>query len=314
MNVQPKLRRILERIDSLSGRAPSILARALSSFTSAHAADAAAGTAYYALFSLFPLLLVLIVGGSFFLDTQRVYEQAVRLVTDMFPASGTLIEENLRTVMDLRGPVGAIGLVAALWSATGVFAVLARNVNRAWPNARARSFVASRWLALRSVGVLGALLALSLLSSAMRRFLPRLEIPLWGGISLYETWIWQVASRLVPWGFSFVLFFAVYSLVPNATVPVSAASWAALFAAIAWQLAYALFSWYVRSGLIEYELIYGSLGTIVALMFWIYLSSWIVFFGAHLSAAIASRRLIQRRDVIDAPPIPHRAKGGEDAI
>jgi uncharacterized BrkB/YihY/UPF0761 family membrane protein len=42
--------------------------------------------------------------------------------------------------------------------------------------------------------------------------------------------------------------------------------------------------------LVRYELVYGSLGTVVALMLWIYLGSWIAFFGAHLSAAIAQGR------------------------
>jgi len=47
-----------------------------------------------------------------------------------------------------------------------------------------------------------------------------------------------------------------------------------------------IFSWVLAKGLVQYELVYGSLSTVVALMFWIYLISSITLFGAHLSAVI----------------------------
>jgi len=45
----------------------------------------------------------------------------------------------------------------------------------------------------------------------------------------------------------------------------------------------------LTGGLVSYELVYGSLGTVVALLFWIYLSATITLFGAHLSAVIDRR-------------------------
>jgi membrane protein len=48
-----------------------------------------------------------------------------------------------------------------------------------------------------------------------------------------------------------------------------------------------IFTWYLGSGLSTYNLVYGSLGAIVALLFWIYLISLIIFSGAHLGAAIS---------------------------
>jgi membrane protein len=62
-----------------------------------------------------------------------------------------------------------------------------------------------------------------------------------------------------------------------------------MFAATGTFIATSGFSWYLRSGrgLTNYNLVYGSLGTIVALMFWIYLISLIILIGAHLSSSIA---------------------------
>jgi len=61
---------------------------------------------------------------------------------------------------------------------------------------------------------------------------------------------------------------------------------AALAAALAWELSTNGFTWLLSSGLVHYELVYGSLGAIIALLFWIYLISWILLFGAYLTAAI----------------------------
>jgi len=80
---------------------------------------------------------------------------------------------------------------------------------------------------------------------------------------------------------------ALYRWVPNAKVRWSAAFWAALVVALVLEIAANAFAWYLSSGLARYRIVYGSLATVVALLFWIYLSGWIIIFGAHLSAAIA---------------------------
>jgi membrane protein len=61
-----------------------------------------------------------------------------------------------------------------------------------------------------------------------------------------------------------------------------------LIASLAWKAVIAGFGWYLGSGFGQYQLVYGSLGTIVAFLFLIYIISLITLFGAHLSAAIES--------------------------
>jgi membrane protein len=117
--------------------------------------------------------------------------------------------------------------------------------------------------------------------------LARFDVPLWGDVSMYGTPLWTLLSNLIPWLFTFLLFMALYRWVPNVEVTWSASFWAACVVAIAWEIAANTFAWYVGSGLARYKIVYGSLGTVVALMFWIYVSSWIVIFGAHLSAVVA---------------------------
>lgn len=267
-----------------------MLAHAVVSFRDGDGAAAAAGIAYYALFSLFPLLLVLVASGSFLLDREAVMTRAVDLVSEALPVSQELIRENLQQVLDLRGAVGVAGLVAALWSATGVFTILSRNVNRAWETSEPRGYVTNRLLGLAMVVVLMLLLALSFVTTTVLNLLTQLRLPVVGGVTEWGLQALADASGVVPFLFFFVLFTALYRWVPNTDVPARAALGGGVVAAVAWQIAANAFSWFVDSGIARYRLVYGSLGAIVALLFWIYVSGWIILFGAHLSAAIGRRR------------------------
>jgi membrane protein len=285
-SLQGRVEMTFQRVNDLSAGRLGIVKDAIDSFSKARGSEAAAGMAYYAVFSLFPLLLALVAIGSLVLDRQQIMDQVISLVSQAFPIGRDLIKQNLQQVIKLRSAVGLISLVGAFWSATGVFTVLSRNINRAWTDAEPRNLLESRLVALAMVGVLVLLLGLSVASTAAFNVLSQLQVPLGGGVSIYQTPLWTIGSTLVPWLFVFLLFLSLYRWVPNEHVPWSAAFWAALVVAAAWQIGARAFAWYVGSGLARYQLVYGSLGAIVALMAWIYLGSWLTFFGAHLGAAL----------------------------
>jgi membrane protein len=232
--------------------------------------------------------LALVAAASFILARETAFEEVVSLIEQAIPVSQQLIRENFRTVVELRGPVGLLGLVAALWSASGVFTVLSRNVNQAWTGAEERGFIRNRLVGLAMIGVLGLLLVVSLASSTVFSLVGRFDIP------VVDTLLWRVTSILLPWLSTLLLFFALYNWVPNTRVEWKAALWGAVLATVAWQLAAKGFTWYLSSGLARYQIIYGSLGSVVILMLWIYLSAMVTLLGAHLSAAVARRGRMDR--------------------
>lgn len=278
--------------NDLTGGALDTLGSALDGFNEADAAHVAAALAYYTMFSLFPLLLALIAAGSFFLERERVSQEAVRFVRQLIPISEQLIESNIERVLRRRGTVGLVGVVGLLWSGTGVFTVLVNHINRAWTEAERRGFLKQRLMGLGIglIGVLAALLLLSLISAPALNVLPRLELPFGDQIAVFDRPLWTLIASGIPPAVSFLLFLNLYRWVPNTDVKWSEAAWGALFVSLTWEGAKRVFAWYVSSDLVQYQLVYGSLGAVVALLLWIYLSSWLVLFGAHLSAAIARRR------------------------
>lgn len=278
------------QINRLSGGTLGILTQATGSFIEARALQAAAAISYYTLFSLFPLLLLLITFATSVLKHPEIVDQILDYTTTIFPTSQALVRQNIQQVLSLRGTVGVVASIGLLWAATTVFVLIADSINLAWHTAKPRNFLQGRLVALLIIVIMVILMVLSLAATTLFNLLPRLdfEAPLWGGISMYETLTWQIAGRLVPWFFIFVMFLSLYRWVPNTKVEWSEAFWGALIATTAWEITKSAFTWYLRSGLVSYQLIYGSLGTVVAFMLWIYLSALIMLFGAHLSGAITA--------------------------
>jgi Predicted membrane protein len=119
-------------LDRLAHDSPTIFIAAFRSFNAARATEAAAAIAYYTFFSFFPLLLILMAVGSVFLDVESIQQQVLTFVGETVLPAQDLVRENIQQVLELRRPVGIVAAVGLLWAATGVFTVLARNINRAW--------------------------------------------------------------------------------------------------------------------------------------------------------------------------------------
>ena len=258
----------------------------LQRISDANASQAAAGMAYYAFFSLFPLLLFLIVGSSFWIENEIAHEGVMQFIRNMFPTAQQLIEANIKQVLQLRGAVGLISVLGFLWSSSSFFSILTRNINQAQPEYARRNFFEDRALALAMIGILALLLALSIISSTLTNILPTIDLFYINGTPLHKTDFWRYFVNAIPFLTTLLLLIALYRYVPKKKMGWNGVLIAGPIAAIAWQAITKAFSWLLQQGLVRYELVYGSLGTVVALMFWIYLISYITLFGAHLSAVI----------------------------
>lgn len=281
--ISNRIRQIYQRADRISGNRLNIIKDAIETFNITHANQASASLAYYLIFSLFPLLLVLISAGSFFLSSEQVYLKVSQLVQQNIPGSYEWIDENLRHVLEQRGAVGIIGLATLIWAASGGFMSLAYNINLAWLEAPQRNFFQRRLIGLEMIAGLSGLFILSLIVDSVINVLHLLNLPF---VSFLDLGLWKWLSNLFSWLVIFALFFALYYWVPTVNVRASAAARGALISSIAWKIATALFSLYIRSGFGRYEVIYGSVGALVAFLFLIYILATVTLFGAHLTSAM----------------------------
>jgi membrane protein len=276
----------LSRADSVLGGSLTVVRSAIERFAAVRGSQAAASLSYYAFFSLFPLLLFILIAAGSLLGREKAYGQVIHVLGNVLPVGGEVVGSTIDRVLPRMGSLQVVAALGLLWAGTGFFSALVFNIDLGWPEVRAANPVRQRLYGLLMVAVLTLLLLLSLVSNLVLDVLLRLEILLPSTRELLQETLWPTATRFLPVGVAFFLLFGLYWGVPKAKVRWQAAAWGAIVAALAWHLVSWGFSWLLAMGLTRYEVIYGSLGAVVGLLSWMYLSSWIVLFGAHLTSAI----------------------------
>jgi membrane protein len=277
------LKGLYQDINHVGGDYFHIVRNAIRSFTEKQAAQASAGLAYYTLFSIFPLLLVFVAAGSYFLDRAQVFNTVTQFIQQALPISKAVINENLQEILDKRGTAGILSIATLLWSASGMFTNLAHNINIAWPRASRRNFLQSRLVGLWMILGLIGLIVISIVLSWLTSRLPFMDLE---HATPADLLVLRLISGFGSWLMIFLVFFMLYHRIPTMRVKWRATFWGALIASLAWKAVAAGFAWYLNSSFGQYQLVYGSLGAIVAFLFLIYIISMITLFGAHLSAAI----------------------------
>ena len=260
-----------------------IIRYSIERFSEMRGIEGSASIAFFTIFGFPPLLIVIVTVASYYLEIPDIQGNIIQVVEEIIPIPPDLIIEFLEGILNQRGAVGVIGLIGLTWAASGLLMSLTANINRAWPTAKIRNVVERRLVALLMIGAFILFIALSSVISTVIAFFTQFEIPL---ITISPPV--GILSDFTLFFMRFLLFLALYFFVPKTRVKKRAAFFAALFASLAWEITAFGFNWYFQSGLANYNFLYGSLGTLVALMFWIYLDCLILVFGAYFSAAIVN--------------------------
>ena len=181
-------------------------------------------------------------------------------------------------------------LVIVLWAGSWVFAVIERALNRIW-GTRPRTFLRGRGLTLGMIGAVGVLLIVSVFITSVLVGLEQLveQLPLrvvrrspW--LSMLGNGIWQAIIAVAGTLVTVTLFALVYRLVPNGRVTLRDTLPSAVVAGLLWETAKYIFAGSLQY--FHYDQIYGSVGAVVAVLTWSYVSSLILMFGAQLSVVL----------------------------
>lgn len=243
----------------------------------------AAAISYYALFSLFPMLLGLISILGFVLGSSIVQARLMDAIAAYLPGSASFVGETFDRLVAARGTVGIVATLGLLWSAMSVFAAVRKSLNVAWNLSKSRHIVHQKVLELGLVLGVACLVVLSVALSAAFSIVREFEIPLLGLRPFEHELLWSTLGILVPFGFTFLVFVLVYKVVPNTDVLWREAVLGALVASPLFELSKNAFVWYAQD-IGRYELVYGSVGAVMALLMWVYVSSIILLLGAEAAS------------------------------
>ncbi len=246
----------------------------------------AAAMSYFGLLALFPALLVVLALSNWLAAGGEVLARIV----EIYPGSSEFLRSTVRSLANLSTSAIVSCVVVVLWAGSWVFAVIERALNRIW-GTRPRTFLHGRALTLGMIGAVGVLLILSVLTTwtlvGLRQLaaqLPLRVIERYAFLTLVGDAFWQFIFALASVVVTISLFALVYRLVPNGRVRTRDTLPSAILAGLLWEAAKYVFAWSLQY--FHYDQIYGSVGAVVAVLTWSYVSSLILMFGAQLSVVL----------------------------
>src|SRR3990172_7795190 len=167
------------------------------------AGDIAAGISYYTFLSVFPLLLGIIGILGYVFPSTAFQQELFDFISKYLPSSLDLLEQNILSIIELRGALGVAGLVGLLWLGSAVFGAIGRAMDRAWGTGRKRPWFIRKVRDI-SISVLTSILFFSSLGlTALITLLPQVDLP-------FQTSIPSLTGRLLAFIFVFAAFILLY--------------------------------------------------------------------------------------------------------
>jgi membrane protein len=266
-----------------------VLKRTIAEFRDDNLTDWAAGLTYYGLLSLFPGLIALVSIVGLVGDPKGATETLTEVITAIGPQSAAQTFagpiESIASNQRVAGTAFVLGLAVALWSASAYVGAFIRASNVIYETREGRPFWKLRPLQIAvtlAMVLLGVMLVVGLVLTGP--VVDAVAGPL--GVGSTAVAIWNVAKWPAMAGVFVLMVGVLYYASPNAKI--RGFRWVtpgSVVAIVVWAIASAAFAFYVAN-FGSYDKTYGTLGGLVALLVWLWISNLAILFGHELNAEL----------------------------
>jgi membrane protein len=297
-----------------------VLRKTAREFSQDQCTDLAAALTYYAVLSLFPALLVMVSLLGVFGQGRRTTDALLDILGDVAPASTV---DTLRPTIEqlVQAPSAGfalvVGILGALWSASGYVGAFGRAMNRIYEIDEGRPFWKLRPLQL-------VLTLAALVMAAAVAFMLAVSGPLAEaignaiGLGSAAVTVWNIVKWPVIVLLIVVVVAVLYYATPNVKQPKF--RWLSVGAGVAivvWIVASVLFGLYV-SNFGSYNKTYGTLAGVIVFLLWLWITNLALLFGAELDAELERGRQLQagmpaEHDLLLPPRDDRNLKKNEEA-
>ena len=244
--------------------------------------------AYYLLLSLFPFLIFLITLIGFLpLESTDLLD----LVENVAPQQTLhMIESNVSHIIGSHNEkLLSFGIIATMWSASNGINAIVRAFNRAYHVQENRPFLVARGMAVLLTFAMIFVIIVALLLPAFGHMIG-LYLSSTFGFSETFLALWSASRWIISGLILFTVFTGLYYFAPNKKLLIRNVVKGAAFATVGWTVVSMLFAYYVNH-FNNYTATYGSLGGIIILLIWLYLSGMIIVIGGEINAIFYDRRV-----------------------
>lgn len=243
--------------------------------------------AYFFLLSLFPLMIFMLTLTAYLPISA---EDVLGAVDQYAPDSAMSMVKSIteQTLNKRSGGLLSFGVIAVIWSASNGMNAIVRAFNHAYEVEENRSFIIIRLTSIFLTIAMVVTILIALLLPVFGREIGMLAADFIGASGLFLQ-VWSV----VRWGISplilLIVFTALYIFAPNKRLSLRFVLPGAVFAAAGWIIVSMLFSFYVGT-FANYSATYGSIGGIIVLMIWFYLTGTLLILGGEINALLHKRK------------------------
>jgi membrane protein len=269
----------------------------------------AGGVAFFGFLSIFPALIAMLSLYGLVATPETVARQVEDLSAQLPDAAAEIIEEQLNAIVANSGSALTFGLIisilAALWSASGGVGNLITAVNLAYDEVETRNFVK---LKLMSLGLVLASIVFVLITFGLVAVVPAVLDALPLGV------VGTILAQVVRWVLLLAVFAGalavLYRVAPDRDAPrFTWVSLGAVVVTVVWAIVSVGFSLYVDN-FGSYDKTYGAIAGVIVLMLWLYLTCYLVLFGAEINSEAEHQTA---HDTTEGEPQPMGARDAKMA-
>lgn len=263
------------RVVAVGVRLVRALARGVAAFGRHRGSLSAAAIAYHVLFSLFPLAILLVSILGLVLQDDSARRVVTDWLLDRLPLSDAGGVDLERAVSGIASPLSIAGLFALaglLWSASGMMGAIRAGLDAIWHEAPRRPAGRAKLHDFALVLAVGGLALVSFGLTIVLRVVTDVAVA------------GELSRLVVPLALTFATFALCYRYIPSATLSFRTVWVGALVGAAGFEAAKTAFSFYVAN-VSKFNLIYGSIGAVLAFLFFLYLAAVTFLLGAEIAAA-----------------------------
>jgi len=292
---------------------PAVLKRTLKEYKADNLPDLAAALTYYGVLAIFPMLIVLVsilglIGNSV---TQPLIDNLGKVAPGAAKQIFTSAIHNIQSNQGTAGVLAIVGLLGALWSASGYVGAFMRASNVIWDVEEGRPIWKTIPVRLGVTVVTLLLLTAGAIAVTFTGGLAK-QVGNVIGVGSTAVQIWDIAKWPVLIVLVAVMLAILYYAAPNVKQP--GFHWVTpggLLAVLLWIAASALFALYVAS-FSSYNKTYGALASVIVFLVWLWITNTVILLGAELNAELERARQIEGGLPADREPfLPPRSEPKE---
>ncbi|MGM0368457.1 MAG: YihY/virulence factor BrkB family protein [Actinomycetota bacterium] len=259
------------------------LKRLLSKFISDGGPFLSSSIAYYFLFSIFPLMLILLSFSAFLIETLRIQAPILSFIQERIPIIYNFTESNIERTIQSRTSIGIVGVLFLIIATTYVFDSVQYALNKIYKTKQQRKFWKQKIFGFLIISLVFFLISLSIISSTVLFYLANYLIDFFHISEEVSSRLIKALSLGIGLSFNFAIFSLIFYFGTNRPTHFAYIYKGALVGALGWEASKHIFVFFLNN-FANFEFTYGSVGSIIGFLFWVYISSTILLIGAEINS------------------------------